>query len=328
MSGWLRALRHDPLQFLMGSGSAQVVFFAKRDLLEEPTGPMRGLWTLPQARKALSRQKPDGRWEYPGGVARVRSQEDYDQLETFRQLGLLVEEFGFDRSSPAIRKTAGFLFSHQTDEGDFRGIYGRQYSPNYSAAIMELLIKAGYGDDRRIERAFRWLLSIRQSDGGWAIPFRTARSTSPRSWTDVIHSGPVQPDVSKPFSHLATGVVLRAFAAHEEYRRSPEARVAGELICTRFFKADRYVDRKAPEFWERISFPFWFTDIVSVLDSLSLMNFRREEPAIASALRWLAGRQAQDGSFDVKLLRDKDAALPYWVCLSICRVFKRFYSQN
>ena len=46
-----------------------------------------------------------------------------------------------------LEKAAEFLFQRQTTEGDFRGIYGTQYSPNYSAAIMELLIKSGYSDD-------------------------------------------------------------------------------------------------------------------------------------------------------------------------------------
>jgi hypothetical protein len=36
-----------------------------------------------------------------------------------------------------------------------------QYTPNYSAAIMELLIKAGYSTDVRTEKGFQWLLSIR-----------------------------------------------------------------------------------------------------------------------------------------------------------------------
>ena len=48
-----------------------------------------------------------------------------------------------------------------------------QYSTTYSPAIMELLIKAGYDNDPRILKGFDWLLSIRQDDGGWALPFRT-----------------------------------------------------------------------------------------------------------------------------------------------------------
>lgn len=327
MTGWLDELDYGPLPFLLGSGSTSVAFFTRRDLLDEETGPVQTLWDGAEAKRILARQRPDGRWAYPrGGNARIRSTENYDQLETYRQLGLLVEEFGFDRTYPALRKAAQFLLAHQTEEGDFRGIYGRQYSPNYSAGIMELLVKAGYGGDRRIERGFRWLLSMRQTDGGWAIPCRTVASASHMSWTELLHVEPIQPDRSRPSSHLATGVVLRAFAAHEKYRDSAEARAAGELICRRFFKADAYIDRKAPEFWGRVSFPFWFTDVVSALDSLSLMGLRAVDPRIRNALGWLAERQERGGAFRLKLLRDRDRNLNYWVCLAICRVFRRFYS--
>jgi hypothetical protein len=64
-----------------------------------------------------------------------------------------------------MRQAAEYLFSHQTNEGDFRGIYGTQYSPNYSAAIMEFLIKAGYARDERIAQGFQWLLHIRSVTG-------------------------------------------------------------------------------------------------------------------------------------------------------------------
>jgi hypothetical protein len=325
MTEWLNRLRYDPLPFLLGSKCVPVVYFTRRDLLGENPGRVQTLWADVQAQRIVAKQKSDGRWEYPGGGnRRIRSTGDYDQIETYRQLGLLVEEFGLDRTHPAIGRAAQFLFGHQTEEGDFRGIYGRQYSPNYTAGIMELLVKAGFGEDRRIKGGFGWLLSIRQGDGGWAIPMRTVAAATHRKWTDALQSKTILPDTSKPFSHLVTGVVLRAFAAHNRYRKSREAHAAGELVSRRIFRADSYIDRKAPEFWERVSFPFWFTDVVSILDSLSLLGFRAENQAIQNALRWLIDRQLDDGSFKLKLLRDRDRNLKYWVCLAICRVLKRF----
>jgi hypothetical protein len=153
---------------------------------------------------------------------------------------------------------------------------------------------------------------------------RTVAAATHRKWSDALQSKTILPDTSKPFSHLVTGVVLRAFAAHSRYRRSREAHAAAELVTRRIFRADSYVDRKAPEFWERVSFPFWFTDVVSILDSLSLLGFRAENQAIQNALGWLIDRQVEDGSFRLKLLRDRDRNLRYWVCLAVCRILKRF----
>jgi hypothetical protein len=297
--------------------------------MNENPGPVEGLWELKGARRIVRKQLPGGFWRYPNPHAKEASPlQDYDQLETYRRLGQLVEKYGMNKTNPAIELCAEFLFGKQTREGDFRGIYGRQYTPNYSAGIMELLIKAGYNDDARIERAFRWLLSIRQEDGGWAIPLRTARRNFLRRTNNsaLRLTAAVPPDPSRPSSHLVTGVVLRAFAVHYRYRMSYEAREAAELMTTRFFKRDAYVDRGAPEFWGRVAFPFWFTDIVSAMDSISLIGqspLRNDKTSLA--LGWLLKRQKRSGLFDVKLLKTGDPLLKYWVALAICRVLRRYH---
>lgn len=96
----------------------------------------------------------------------------------------------------------------------------------------------------------------------------------------LFRSETLQPDRTKPFSHLVTGVVLRAFAAHSKYRQLGEAKAAGELLASRFFKKDAYPDRGTVDFWTRFSFPFWFTDVLSSLDSLSLLRFRMQNSQI------------------------------------------------
>jgi hypothetical protein len=254
----------------------------------------------------------------------VRSRENYDQLETFRQVGLLVEEYGFTRKHPALARAAEFLFSFQSDEGDLRGIYGNQYATTYVGAITEVLVKAGYADDPRITKVFRWLLEIRQSDGGWAIPWRTIGVPFSEFTDPERYPTPVAPDRSKPASHLATGMVLRAFAAHRARRKSPEARRAGELLAARLYKRDFYGDRCDPMYWERVSFPFWFTDIVSALDSLSHLRLEADSPAISFALARLRKLQRADGTFGLRLQKGKDRDLPRWICLAVCRSLKRW----
>jgi hypothetical protein len=119
-------------------------------------------------------------------------------------------------------------------------------------------------------------------------------------------------------------MVLRAFAAHPTRRSSPEARTAGVLLASRFFKPDRYIDRQDKSYWEKVSFPFWFTDIVSALDSLSFIGFTADDPPIRVALDWLWARQQADGLFALKLLRGKDKSLPFWACLAVSRLFRRY----
>jgi hypothetical protein len=320
---WKRRLTSDPIPKLRGSKNRALRYFTSRDLLSEEPGSVKELWELPQTKRLLGLQRENGAWTYHGRQRHIRSPEDYNQIETFRILRELVEKYGLDKNHPAFAKAAEFMFSHQTDEGDFRGIAGNQHLPYYSGAIMELLVKGGYAADRRIARGFNWLLSVRQDDGGWAIPLRTVGlKFSP----EIFRSGTVEANRAKPSSQLVTGMVLRAFAAHPSYRRSRDAYAAGELLANRFFKPDAYPDRRAPSFWTSFSFPFWFTDLLSALDSLSQIGLNPSHPPVARALEWFSSRQQKTGLWRLRLrMMAREKEPDSWITLAISRVFKRFY---
>ncbi len=326
MSNWESTFAYDPIPALLGAGNEAVYLFTQRDLLEKKETAADSLWVLPEAQRIVRKQQEDGSWKYPGGNKSLRTSENYDQIETFRNLGYLVESYGFNSNHPTISAAANFLFRFQTYAGDIRGILGNQYTPYYTAAMLELLIKAGYANDERIEKAFAWLKSMRQHDGGWAIPLRTLHKN-----LDVIasRSKTLEPDRSKPFSHLVTGVVLRAYAAHEQYRSSPEAKQAGKLLLSAMFKADTYPDRKSPDFWLKFTYPFWFTDLISAMDSLSQLGFSKGEPQIEKAIAWLLSRQTEAGLWKLTTLKNKSLYnTELWLSLAICRIVKRLYAQK
>ena len=238
----MKQLRHDPRGPLLAADDAALRSTVRRELLGETT-PEITMGELPAVRRAVARQQPDGRWKYPGGNPDIRSRAAYDQLETYRQLGVLVCKYGLDHHHPAVEAAAAFLSNFQTEAGDYRGIYGHQYTPNYSAAITELLIRAGFDRTVQVENTLRWLLRMRKDDGGWAIPTRTLGLS-----LNVMLTAreTFEPDRSRPSSHLITGIVLRALAAHPRYRRSADTRRAADLLKSRFFRRDVYPDRAAP----------------------------------------------------------------------------------
>ena len=83
----------------------------------------------------------------------------------------------------------------------------------------------------------RWLLAMRQDDGGWANPTRTLGMS-----LNVMLTAreTFEPDRSRPSSHLITGIVVRALTAHPGYRHSADTRRAAELLKSRFFRWDLY----------------------------------------------------------------------------------------
>ncbi len=318
---WTKRLRFDPLPALLSSGDPALRYAITRDLSGEKAGPAAELWNLPRVQAFLRKQQSDGSWPYPGGgVPRYRDFEDYDQIETYRSLGILVEKFAATRRLAGLERAAEFMFTRQNAAGDFRGIYGRQYTPNYTAGILELLVKAGYGGDPRVRRTFAWLLGLRQDDGGWAIPMLTRRGR----WDQPSLSQPaLAPDRSKPSSHMVTGVVLRAFAAHPRYRRSAAARQAARLLAGRLFARDKYPGRDAVSFWTGFGFPFWFTDLLSALDSLTLIGVGPAHPKVAETLDWFVRAQRPDGTWRLHATRGSDPNTALWISLAICRVFRR-----
>lgn len=323
-NNWKICLKFSPASNLILSDNKAINYFTRLDILDEEPGNVESLWELPNVISLLSKQQEDGSWKYSGAKEEIRSQINYNQLETYRIIRVLIEKYGLNNTNNAISKACEFLFSFQTEEGDFRGIYGNEYAPNYSAGIMEMLIKAGYGKDDRIDLGINWLLSMRQNDGGWAIPFRTVRYKI----NDAVYEkdGPMKNDPTKPSSHLITGIVLRAFAAHRHYRKSNEIRRAGAFLKSQFFKKDNYPDHSSPDYWGKLAYPFWWTDIVSSLDSLSKLKFSLKDEDIKRGLEYLINNQESDGTWKIYYGLPKDDDNNLWITLAICRVFKRFYS--
>jgi hypothetical protein len=309
----------DPIPALLACGHPAVVALTRRDLLDDRTVSVEDLWELPEPTRLLKRQLSDGRWRYPNPKPEVRTVDDYDQLETYRQLAVLVHKYGLDHRHPAVERASLFLASFQSDDGDYRGIYGRQYTPNYSAAITELLITVGYADSRPVEATLRWLHAMRQNDGGWAIPTRTRGMLLDIMRTDTKA---VEPDREAPSSHLITGIVLRALAAHPDHRRSPATRKAGRWLKSRFFLRDHYPDHAAASYWTTYSYPFWWTDLLSALTTLIALGFRPSDPDLARGLAWFVDHQDETGLWNPGRNRPKRPDSDWWVALAVCRMLR------
>lgn len=318
----LTVLPIDPLPALLAWPDEALTRSVECDLVARQLEPVETLWNLPEPKRLVSKQLDDGSWKYPGKTFDPATDQNYFLLETFRNLRVLVEMYGFTRAHVSLRKAAEYVLSCQTAEGDIRGILGNQYMPYYHGAILELLIKAGYADDPRVRAGLDWLLTVRQDDGGWIVP---AQAVPPGKRTAEFWSGePVAPERSRPHAHLATGMVLRAFAAHPDYIHRPEVVTAGNCLKGRLLQADKYNDRKAPSYWLKFQFPFWWTSLLTALDTLSKLGFNRRDADIARGLGWFISHQEKDGLWPTGYGSGKKAeANRRWVGLAVCGVLSR-----
>jgi hypothetical protein len=331
---WLTPLKFNPTPTLLSSGNKAIEYFTKRDLLDETVQPIDYVWQLSEVQKAFRKQQPDGSWKHTGKETVSYPKYHYSLAETWKVYRILVEQYQVTKKHEGAGKAAEFLFSCQTSQGDIRGMLANQYATYYTGAILALLIKAGYENDPRVEKGFDWLLSIRQDDGGWTIPILTHNYDRKIVYNLTSkYAEPVEPDRSKPFSHNWTDMVLRAFAAHPKYRRCNEALKAADLLKSSFFQPDVYSSYKDSSYWVR--FYFWWPNLVTALDSLSLMSYSKDDPDIKKALNWLIENQSLNGLWRLSYARgtkedayavneeSKESCL--WLALTVARIFKRFY---
>ncbi|MHC4956211.1 MAG: prenyltransferase/squalene oxidase repeat-containing protein [Planctomycetota bacterium] len=327
-------LKHDVVRTLLASGNEAVAYFTRRDLLGERVGPIADVWALPDAQRIVKKQHPGGYWKSRNRKARDYPNINYDLIETWKRFRHLVEKYAFTRKHPAAANAAEYLFSCQTEEGDIRGILANQHTIYYTGAILSLLVRAGYEDDPRVERAFEWLLEMRQDDGGWVgAPFQTLGLSGKEihELTTLAQEPLRTHDRTKPFSHNWTGMVLRAFAHHPRYRRSEAARAAARLLASRFFLADAYTSYQHPDNWLRFDFPFWWNHLVAALDSVSRIAPEQNDQ-VHAALAWLVDHQQPDGLWKTSYSRihkpprdtAQDREVRLWLGLVIAGFMRRF----
>jgi hypothetical protein len=247
-------------------------------------------------------------------------------VETLKNFRVLVEEYAFTSTHPAIVKAAGFLFTFQTKEGDFRGFIGNQYAPYYTGYLISLLIMAGYKDDPHVEKGLNWLLSIRQTDGGWKIPMLTHKlDKQTQNRITSQYAEPLQPDRTQPFSHNWTDMALRALVVHPVYRKFQGVLAAGRLLKSSLFKPDNYGSYHSPDYWTR--FTFWWPNLLTALESLRPFRFSINDPDIKKGLDWFVENQQPDSLWKIeqdKETKDSQKEDQLWLSLRICRMLKKY----
>lgn len=247
MDRWQDGLRYDPVPVLINASEPAVAHFARRDLRGEAVSGVDAVWELPEVKRIIRRQLPSGTWPLKASARAGSNPAGHGLVEAYRNLRVLVDQYELDRRQQAVARAVEYVFSHQTGEGDIRGILANQYAPYYTGALLGLAVKAGYAEDPHVETGIQWLLSVRQDDGGWA-PGSPGMAGLQRLSADEMRSLTSDParetarafDPARPSSAAATGMTIRALAAHPRWRRSGAAVVAGGFLKSKLLRKDNW----------------------------------------------------------------------------------------
>ena len=97
------------------------------------------------------------------------------------------------------------------------------------------------------------------------------------------------------------------------------------MLKGRFFLADKYNDRKGPEYWLKFQYPFWWTNLLTALDTLSRMGFSTDDPVVRHGLDWFIANQGQDGLWEHGYGSGaRSQPMKRWVALAVCRALRSF----
>ncbi|MDJ0923172.1 MAG: hypothetical protein QNJ77_01315 [Acidimicrobiia bacterium] len=328
MEEWNLRLNHDPIAALLTGEDPAIAYFVRRDLLDQSVPEIASVWEMPASQRILRRQRSNGSWAGPKRKKATYPENHTDLLETFKQVRLLVERYEFSSKSEALAQAAEYLYSFQSHEGDLRGFIANQYATYYTGYVLGLLIRAGYESDPRTLAGLEWLLTMRQDDGGWTIPILTHRLDRDTGYRlTSSFQEPVQPDRTQPFSHNWTDMVLRAFAAHPQYRRHENVLTAARLLKSSFFQPDAYTSYQSPRYWTR--FAFWWPNLLTAMESLVLLGFSAQDLDMAGGIEWFVENQAGDGLWRISNDGTTDRPTPVnesrraWFSLRICRLLRQ-----
>jgi hypothetical protein len=290
LSGWRARLASDPIPRLLREGAPSVLARVRRDLIDDSEAPAADeIAGYPEVKVLLRKIEKDGGFpprasdKELGSIAFSQCLAAVRALDRLADYGLRVE--GKSAVSDRLRKMADFVLASQDSDGGIGDLAladtpkgrGKVVAVHFQGWALSALCRAGFESDARVENGFKFLLSLRQDDGGWA--WRGVRTDS----------------AARPSSHLITGMVLRSFASSKDRRTGREARRAAELLATRFLQPDRYEDRKAPAFWEALTEPRFYTDVLDALDTITSIGLGKENSGVRTAEAYLRSRQAKDG---------------------------------
>ena len=159
---------------------------------------------------------------------------------------------------------------------------------------------------------------MRQDDGGWSIPIRTRNE----KLEALNKKETIEPNRTTKFSHLVTGIVLRPLSLVIKYRE--KVKETGLLLADRVFTRDKYSDRSGVEYWTKFTYPYHWTDILSTIDTLTLLGIK-EHPKIDEIKQWFDKHKQKNGIYDVNIMAGaKYQNIKYWITIQYLRVLSRF----
>jgi len=330
---WKEYLRADPLDWLLEPDNPSVRNLALKDLLDRPEDDpdvvqaREGIMNSEVVWTSLDSQEEGGYWGQP-----ERFYHNKYEGATWRLI--LLAELGADGGDGRVRSVAEFLLAHSQDpvEGGFASRYDAPYeagphgTPCLTGNMVWSLLRLGYGDDPRVDKAIAWMLRYRRFDDGVPVPPKPA-------WV-----GRYKADCWGNHTCM-NGVIaiLQALAEVPPGRRPAEieqalAEGAEYILLHRVYKRSHDPSKPIARHYRQLGFPlFYRNDMLRMLLFLTRIGCR--DARMQEAVDYLVSKQNREGKWKLQKTPNKPMPIEIeakgqpskWITLRALTVLKRFY---
>lgn len=253
------------IDWLLGEDQPAVRYYTLTDLLGYPEDDPEvrktrsRLGRIGWASRLLDRQKPKGFWERREPTT-LRGWTRFLQFPQFGSTmwpALVLSDLGLTAQDPRIRRTAELIFDYKLRLSSPFNFFTEEVCA--VGNIARMLTRFGFGEDRRVQKLFAWMVEDQREDGGW----------------NCAPDGP---------GTLDCWEALDAFSAVPRSKRSPKMRTAIERGVEFYLERNLFREGRRYAPWFRFHYPVhYFYDILVGLDVVTRLGYaddRRLRPAL------------------------------------------------
>jgi hypothetical protein len=335
VSDWKSVLKNDPTEWLLETDNPSVHYFTLTELLEKPETEQETIaakkeimhrGTVP---KILAKQNDQGYWETPDRFYTAKYKGTVWQL-------IILAELGADANDERVRKACEFMLENSQDHesGGFsmatsKKMGGGRHSgviPCLTGNMVWSLIKLGFLEDQRVERAINWIAKYQRFDDGI--------EQVPKGWPyDKATSC-----FSNHSCHMGVVKALKALAAIPVNKRSDDVKStikegAEYLLIHHIHKRSHDLSHVSKPSWLKFGFPLMYqTDALEILGILTSLGYKDERMQEAVDLviskQDNQGRWMLEGTFNGRFQTniEQKGKPSKWITLNALKVLKRFYN--
>lgn len=335
LSDWESMLNKNPLDWLLEENNPSVRYFTLVDILgktaasKEVKDAKQKIMSSMIVSKILSKQKEGGYWvnrdnfyvytKYKGTVWTL----------------IILAELNADGNNNRIKETCEFILKNSQDRnsGGFsvhgneeKGGAHEQVIPCLNGNMIWALIRFGYLDDPRVQRAINWIVQYQRLDD--------SISKAPKGWPYEKHKS----CWGKHTCHMGVVKSLKALAEIPQNKRSSEIdnfiqKAVEYILDHRVYKKSHEKNSVAKEEWTQFGFPLlWKIDALEILNTLLKLGYKDDR--MQDAIDLILSKQTQEGrwilekSFNgrVQVNIEHKGKESKWITLNAIRALKKYYS--